>query len=118
MSKPANYGTVRAEGLSVFFAVLDYIAVIIAEIAAFGLQNLLTSDEYRIGGTYLFLWVPLIFLIFLYQFSVVYVMDCNKLTIHIVFNNYIFWIRQSKYTEVIANLYGVISNESSRFSTS
>ena len=67
MSKPANYGTVRAEGLSVFFAVLDYIAVIIAEIAAFGLQNLLTSDEYRIGGTYLFLWVPLIFLIFLYS---------------------------------------------------
>lgn len=49
----------------VLFVLLDYSAILLAEKAAFELHWLLGSMDYHIGGSYLYLWIPLVFLMFL-----------------------------------------------------
>ena len=49
----------------VLFVLLDYSAILLAEKAAFELHWLLGSMDYHIGGSYIYLWIPLVFLMFL-----------------------------------------------------
>ena len=49
----------------VLFVLLDYSAILLAEKAAFELHWVLGSMDYHIGGSYIYLWIPLVFLMFL-----------------------------------------------------
>lgn len=47
---------------------VDYLAILLAEAEAFGLHGLLEGRPYGYGRSYIFLWVPLLFLLFLGSF--------------------------------------------------
>ena len=49
----------------ILFVLLDYCAILLAEKVAFELHWLLGSMDYHIGGSYIYLWIPLVFLLFL-----------------------------------------------------
>ncbi len=54
--------------LPVFFVLLDYIAILLAEEAAFGLRevlDLLEHGKYAIASSYVYIWIPLLFILFL-----------------------------------------------------
>ena len=59
---------VRRICVPLLFVALDYLAILLAEGFAFGLHGLyglLAGDSYRIEDTYVFFWIPMVFIAFL-----------------------------------------------------
>lgn len=51
--------------MPVLFTILDYCAILFSEYESLGIYRLLDNSSYQIGGSSIYIWVPLILLLFL-----------------------------------------------------